>query len=362
MAQAHVSSYRFTGCRIGRKVSRIRGFLCLSVLGVCFFCLRVSAQESFRVMHYNVENFFDCRDDSLKQDEEFLPHAVRGWNWNRYHAKMNKIAKVVLAASSNQVPDLVGLCEVENAYCLDGLTRYSPLRDAAYRYVMTDSPDERGIDVALLYQPVTFRLLGMQCIRIPSFRIGRKPTRDLLHVSGRVISGDTLDVFVCHFPSRSGGTRQSEPYRLFVADVLRHTVDSLLSVRQSPYLIIMGDFNDEPSSRSISQVLGAQTPEEENDVSSFLLYNLMAGKEPGTYRYRGEWGVLDQFIVNGSMLLPSASLHTGTAEAHVLDFPFLFEEDERYGGITPFRTYKGMRYQGGYSDHLPVCLDIRIRY
>ena len=178
MAQAHVSSYRFTGCRIGRKVSRIRGFLCLSVLGVCFFCLRVSAQESFRVMHYNVENFFDCRDDSLKQDEEFLPHAVRGWNWNRYHAKMNKIAKVVLAASSNQVPDLVGLCEVENAYCLDGLTRYSPLRDAAYRYVMTDSPDERGIDVALLYQPATFRLLGMQCIRIPSFRIGRKPTRD----------------------------------------------------------------------------------------------------------------------------------------------------------------------------------------
>ena len=122
MAQAHVSSYRFTRFRIGRKVSRISGFLCLSVLGVCFFCLRVSAQESFRVMHYNVENFFDCRDDSLKQDEEFLPHAVRGWNWNRYHAKMNKIAKVVLAASSNQVPDLVGLCEVENAYCLDGLS------------------------------------------------------------------------------------------------------------------------------------------------------------------------------------------------------------------------------------------------
>lgn len=328
---------------------------------MCWLGLQVRAEQPFRVMHYNVENLFDCRHDSLKQDEEFLPQAVRAWTWKKYHDKVTKIAKVILAASGEQVPDLVGLCEVENAYCLDGLTKYSPLRDAAYKYVMTDSPDKRGIDVALLYQPATFRLLGAQSISIPSARIGRKPTRDILHVSGRVASGDTLDVFVCHFPSRSGGTRQSEPYRALVAGILRHTADSVVAARSHPYLIIMGDFNDGPSSRSVSEVLGARQVDEA-EVLPASLYNLMTGKKPGTYRYRGEWETLDQFIVGGGMLQPSASLHTGTEKARILDFPFLLEEDEQYGGVTPFRTYKGMRYHGGYSDHLPVCLDIEVRY
>lgn len=328
---------------------------------VCFLPSRMFAQEAFRVMHYNVENFFDCRHDSLKHDEEFLPASVRAWTWKKYHDKLTKIAKVILAASGEQVPDLVGLCEVENTYCLDGLTRYSPLRDAAYRYVMTDSPDERGIDVALLYQPATFRLVGTRCIHVPSSVIGRKPTRDLLHVSGRVVSGDTLDVFVCHFPSRSGGVRLSEPHRLLAANVLRQAVDSLLSVRQHPYLIIMGDFNDYPSSRSVSEVLGAKKVSDA-DVSFSGLYNLMAGKAGGTYRYRGEWGMLDQFIVSGTLLFPSSALCTDTGKARPLAFPFLLEEDEQYGGDMPFRTYKGMRYHGGYSDHLPVCLDIMVRY
>lgn len=334
-------------------------YICLWVVACCFVC-EIKAQQPFRVMHYNVENFFDFRDDSLKQDDEFLPDAVRGWNWKRYQSKMVKIAKVILAASNDQVPDLVGLCEVENAYCLDGLTKYSPLRDAEYRYVMTDSPDERGIDVALLYQPATFRFIASQSIRIPSALIKRKPTRDLLHVSGRVITGDTLDVFVCHFPSRAGG-RKSEIYRLFVADILRQEIDSLYSVRQNPYFIIMGDFNDYPSSRSVSEVLGA-VPVSGDSVSIAKLYNLMAGKQGGTYRYKGEWGMLDQFIVSGSMLLPSSALCTDSAKACRLVFPFLLEEDEQYGGVTPFRTYKGMKYHGGYSDHLPICLDIDVRY
>lgn len=337
-------------------LTKIGAFLCLSVWSVCCF-----AQAPFRVMHYNVENLFDCRDDSLKQDEEFLPRAVRAWTWKKYHEKVTKIAKVILAASGEQVPDLVGLCEVENAYCLDGLTKYSPLRDAAYRYVMTDSPDERGIDVALLYQPATFRLIGTECIRVPSGQIGRKPTRDILHVSGRVVSGDTLDVFVCHFPSRSGGARQSAPHRLLAASVLRQAADSVSAVRRNPYLIIMGDFNDYPSSPSVSEALGAKEVPR-TDVSSSVLYNLMAGKTGGTYRYRGEWGMLDQFIVNGTMLSPSSALCTGADRARPLAFPFLLEEDRQYGGDTPFRTYKGLRYHGGYSDHLPICLDITVRY
>ena len=335
--------------------------LCKILLGfaACLTALDCGAQQTLRVMEYNVENLFDCRHDTLKHDSEYLPHATRGWNWKRYHEKLNRIAKVILAASGEQVPDLVGLCEVENAYCLDGLVKYSPLRDAAYRYVMTDSPDERGIDVALLYQPSSFRLIAEQHIRIPSHELKRKPTRDILHVAGRVLSGDTLDVFVCHMPSRSGGEKLSEPYRLFTARILRHAADSVMKIRRTPYLIILGDFNDYPESRSICQTLGAGKPGKE--IHSLNLYNLMNGKLGGTYRYRGEWGILDQLILNGTFLKQQGNLTTSYDRARILTFPFLLEEDENYGGEKPFRTYNGMKYHGGYSDHLPVCLDIELK-
>ena len=336
-----------------------RAAVWLAVAGA--FLLPAAAQtQSFRVMEYNVENFFDTRHDSLKHDEEFLPSGVRGWNRFRFQEKSDKIAKVILAASGDQVPDLVALCEVENDYCLRSLTRYSPLRDAAYKYVMTDSPDERGIDVALLYQPATFRLLGARSVRIPLEHLGHRPTRDILHVTGRVVSGDTLDVFVCHFPSRSGGRKQSEPYRLMAASCLRQAIDSVGASRQCFHLIVTGDFNDCPADRSIREVLGASRPSGDCHPS-WHLYNLMDGKPGGTYRYKGEWNILDQIIVNGKLLQENSSVCTGYEKARILVFPFLLEEDERYGGDTPFRMYKGMRYQGGYSDHLPVCLDLEIK-
>lgn len=167
-----------------------------------------------RVMFYNVENLFDCQHDTLKNDYEFLPDAPKGWTQARYHDKLARIAKVIIATGEENVPDLVGLCEVENDHCLKDLTENSPLREAGYRYVMTDSPDERGIDVALLYQRGTFKLVGKNCISVPYKEIERRPTRDILHVTGQVASGDTLDVFVCHMPSRAGGEEKSEPYRL----------------------------------------------------------------------------------------------------------------------------------------------------
>lgn len=331
----------------------------LGMLAVCCTCLTVQAQQKFRIMEYNVENLFDCRHDSLKQDYEFLPDSPKGWSVNRYQDKLNKIAKVILAAGYEQVPDLVGLGEVENEYCLDGLTKYSPLRDAGYRYVMTDSPDERGVDVALLYQPATFRPVSTQYIGIPYKEIQRRPTRDILHVAGKVVSGDTLDVFVCHMPSRSGGEAKSEPYRLFTARFLRQAADSVMAVRKNPYVVIMGDFNDYPSNRSIAKVLGAVKPGKR--VQKHTLYNLMDGKEGGTYRYRGEWGILDQMIVSGGMLQKKGKIRTRYDEARIFRFPFLLEEDDRYGGDTPVRTYFGKRYHGGYSDHLPIAVDLYIK-
>lgn len=326
---------------------------------VCCVCLEGEAQQTFRVMEYNVENLFDCRHDSLKHDEEFLPGGVRGWNYHRFQHKLNAIAKVILAASAGQVPDVVGLCEVENDYCLERLVKHSPLREAKYRYVMTRSEDVRGIDVAVLYQPQTFKLITSQSVRIPvNKEIGNRPTRDILHVSGKVVSGDTLDILMCHMPSRAGGKRQSEPYRLWAAECLKRVTDSLFTVRACPYLVIMGDFNDYPSDRSIREVLGAVRPA--SSVSPDVLYNLMDGRPRGTYRHRGEWGVLDQLIVSGTLLEGKRNLRTSYEQAGILEFPFLLQTDETYGGMKPFRTYRGMRYQGGYSDHLPVFMDITI--
>ena len=211
---------------------------------------------------------------------------------------------------------------------------------------MTDSPDERGIDVALLYQRGTFKLVGKNCISVPYKEIERRPTRDILHVTGQVASGDTLDVFVCHMPSRAGG------------EILKIAADSVMNIRQHPNVMIMGDFNDYPTNNSIAKVLGAVAPK--SGVQAKKLYNLMDGRKEGTYRYRGEWGILDQLIVSGFLLQGHDSMRTSYDKAQILKYPFLLEEDEKYGGNIPSRTYWGKKYHGGYSDHLPVCVDFEI--
>lgn len=327
-------------------------------LFVCCLARDSYAQNPFRVMFYNVENLFDCRHDTLKNDLEFLPDSHKGWSQARFYDKLGKIAKVIVATGVEDVPDLVGLCEVENDYCMKSLVKYSPLREADYRYVMTNSPDQRGIDVALLYQRGSFKLLHQNSIRIPHKEIDRTPTRDILHVAGQVLSGDTLDVFVCHMPSRSGGEEKSEPYRLFTAQILRASVDSLMKIRQHPNVLIMGDFNDYPTSNAITKVLGAVAPE--GELQAARLYNLMSGHKDGTYRYRGEWGVLDQLIVSGFLLQGHGGIRTSYDKVQIVKHPFLLEEDEKYGGDIPSRTYWGRKYHGGFSDHLPVCVDFEI--
>lgn len=310
------------------------------------------------MMCWNVENLFDVRHDSLKNDQEFLPESLRHWHYGRYKKKLADISRVITAVGEWAPPALVALCEVENDSVLRDLTRYSSLKELGYRYVMTDSPDERGIDVALLYQRDRFRLLTHRSIRIGKFK-HQRPTRDILHVSGLLITGDTLDVLICHLPSRSGGAKSSEPYRLFVAEKLRHEADSLMNARLRPQLLITGDFNDYPWNRSIEKVLGAVAPPIQPAPRG--LYHLLARKarqkEFGTYKYQGEWGLLDHLIVSGTLLDVSGRMHTSEEKADVARLPFLLTEDEKYGSTQPFRTYYGMKYQGGYSDHLPVYVD-----
>lgn len=337
-------------------------------LFVFLYIPRLTAQADnppFRVMCWNVENLFDTRHDSLKNDYEFLPDALRRWNYPRYKKKLTHIARVITAVGEWAPPVLVGLCEVENDSVMRDLVRYSPLKELGYRYVITHSPDERGIDVALLYQRDRFKLLSHRSIPTGTFKPQSRPTRDILHVCGLLSTGDSLDILVVHLPSRSGGAKVSEPYRIFVAEKIRSTADSLLATRRHPQLIIMGDFNDYPDNKSVAQTLGAQAPPPH--PAPLQLYHLLASKAKaekhrfGSYKYQGEWGLLDHLIVSGTLLDASSSFHTDEKKANVARLPFLLSHDEKYGGEQPFRTYYGIKYLGGYSDHLPVYTDFEIK-
>lgn len=321
---------------------------------------------AFRIMSYNVENLFDCRHDTLKNDYEFLPDALRHWNYFKYRKKLNSIARTLIAVGGWTPPALVALCEVENDSVLLDLTRHSVLRETGYRYVMTQSPDERGVDVALLYRRELFKLLSFRSIPVKKVSRSNRPTRDILHVSGLLLNRDTLDIFVVHFPSRHGGAKTSEPYRLSAARQLKNAADSLLRTRRLPQIIIMGDFNDYPHSQSIRKILMAEPPPASTtSLSPDKLYHLLAGKcgkHAGSYKYRGEWGLLDHIIVCGRLLQTDAPLQADEHKAGIFRPSYLLTDDSDYGGKQPFRTYHGMKYLGGYSDHLPVWAELRLIY
>lgn len=306
-----------------------------------FLTLILSSFLTF--MELNCENLFDTRHDSLKNDLEFLPEGSYKWTPYRYWAKLNHLGQEIVA-QSNPIPDFVAMCEVENDSVMFDLTRRSLLRNAGYEYVMTSSPDERGIDVALLYQPASFALLHSHSIRIKPLPDTR-PTRDILYASGVIITGDTLHVFVVHAPSRRGGEQASRPYRLQVANQLAEAVDSVYAISRDAKIIIAGDFNDYADSPALQHLY------------EHHLINISADAKgshgaKATYRWHGEWRSLDQILCSPSLAARKQSSVIG-------DLPFLLEDDEKYGGKKPYRTYLGPRYLGGYSDHLPLVVQLK---
>jgi endonuclease/exonuclease/phosphatase family metal-dependent hydrolase len=320
-------------------------------------------QNAFSAMFYNVENLFDTEDDPHHNDNEFLPDGSRHWTHGRYTNKLNNIARVISAAGEWDVPSIVGLCEVENERVVDDLCHRSPLKKWGYRYVMTDSPDDRGIDVALMYQPDRFRLLKHDCIRLSFPYNPRKRTRDILHVTGLVSSGDTIDVFVCHFPSRRGGEKESEPDRIFAASTVRRKTDSLMRVRQNALVMIMGDFNDEPSNKSIHTTLGA-IPLTDNPQPA-RLYNLFARfekeKNRGSYKFGRTWNMLDQIIVSGNLITGRQKLKVIPHTAQIFSRSWMLTDDKSRGGKRPKKTFHGQTHEGGFSDHLPVTVQFSIK-
>lgn len=306
-----------------------------------FLTLILSSLLTF--MELNCENLFDTRHDSLKNDLEFLPDGSYKWTPYRYWAKLNHLGQEIVA-QSDPVPDFVAMCEVENDSVMFDLTKRSLLRNAGYEYVMTSSPDERGIDVALLYQPASFALLHSHSIRIKPLPDTR-PTRDILYASGLLITGDTLHVFVVHAPSRRGGEQVSRPYRLLVASQLAEAVDSVYAISRDAKIIIAGDFNDYADSPALQYLY------------EHHLINMSADAQgshgaKATYRWHGEWRSLDQILCSPSLAARKQSSVIG-------DLPFLLEDDEKYGGKKPYRTYLGPRYLGGYSDHLPLVVQLK---
>ena len=327
------------------------------VFFVCVFvCLGFNAQETSSVLFWNIENLFDIYDDPDKDDDSFTPAGDYHWTYSRYRSKLDALARVIVAADEESAPILVGLCEVENDSVLKDLTFHSTLRPIGYRYVMTDSPDKRGIDVALLYRKSYFRLIASESIPVSLSPYSRSATRDILHVTGIVENMDTLDVYVCHWPSRIGGVEETEPLRMRAALTLRKSVDSIFMTRRKPYVIIMGDLNEGPNDEAVRKGLMAHRLTEGRRLDDRELVTLMEGVEQGSYKYQGLWDTYDQFVVSASLMNDLGCTNMDGIE--VFAPSFLLEDDDDYGGVKPFRTYNGRRYKGGYSDHLPILLKL----
>ena len=307
-----------------------------------FLTLLLSGFLTF--VELNCENLFDYHHDEGKDDTEYLPEATRHWTKNRYWQKLNNIAQELLSCSDDGIPDMIALCEVENDSVLHDLTSRSLLRNAGYEYLMTNSPDLRGIDVALLYSPYTFAPIRSYSIRVTPVEQMR-PTRDILYACGQTVSGDTLHVFVVHFPSRFGGEKYSRPFRQAAADLLCQSVDSIQAVTSEPKILIAGDFNDGDESLVIKQI-------EQHDILNLTKEASAPKGVHGTYRYKGQWESIDH-------ILGSPSISNKECAAFIHAPQFLLEEEKRYGGYRPRRTYNGPRYQPGYSDHLPLVVRFR---
>lgn len=325
------------------------------------FSYSTTAQD-FTVAFYNVENLFDTVDDPATEDSEFLPAAEVPWTMERYRAKLKQLAKVLSSINGESLPAIIGLCEVENSRVLEDLVGEKALKKGKYHFVHYDSPDERGIDNAMLYDRQEFRVLQSMAIPVRLTAEAGDVTRDILYVKGLVKKSpeDTLHIFINHWPSRRGGKEASEINRIDAARTLRAQVDSLFSISPWANIIILGDFNDEPYDRSISEVLGAFTPTY-NPETDVRLYNMMT---PAYHDGRGtlyydRWQVFDQIILSTHLIIKTTGLTLPEFEGRIFAEEWLlFEAPD--GTKRPNRTI-GREYYGGYSDHLPVYIDFIIR-
>ena len=317
-------------------------------------CLAWIRAEDLRVVSYNVENLFHPKHDTVcidsttfieKDDYEWTPEGERRWSYTRYYRKVENIARVLTNIGEWDGVDIVGLQEVENALCLKRLC-YT-LRPGEYDFVHYESPDPRGIDVALIYKKSRVDTLNSKPLPIPSpqgreSREEKLVTRDILYVCVRVDKRDTLHLFVCHLPSQRGGAAESEWKRTAVKEILQRSIDSVYALHPAAKIIVMGDMNSEPK-------------EDLDGLRNRMVVESQKSKveSHGTHKFQGRWSCLDQFYTSPAL--------DSLSRAEIYNAAWIQEPDEKYLDLKPKRTYNGFRYQkDGFSDHLPIVLTVSL--
>jgi len=318
---------------------------------------QTSEQQGIRIMFYNVENLFDTYDDSLTADNDFLPDGIMRWNQLRYHKKINALFKTIIAAGEWEPPLLVGLCEVENKKVIEDLVNFTYLSKFNYGIIHEDSPDRRGIDVCLLYRKRQVSIVHFQYWIPGGAGNNNFNSRSILYVKA-LLGGDTLHLIVNHWPSRRGGVLSGEENRYAIANMIDKKIDSLNSLNnQGAKIVILGDFNCTPEDLVIKNMMS----DVENGDTLINLSEKIASHGMGTYRFQGTWEMIDQLIVSKQLLYTRSGLFTEPSLLKIFKPDFLLKKDPKYPGLTPYSTYRGYKYQGGFSDHLPIILDLKKR-
>jgi len=312
-----------------------------------------TATEYHTIAFYNLENLFDTFDDKLTNDNDFLPKSERQWTQKRYRKKLNKLGKVISkigAKTSGKTPVIVGLAEVENRLVVSELITSKSLRDKSLDLVHFDSPDNRGIDVALIYNTEYFKVENTEVFPlylIDAFE-NRDHTRDILLVEGS-LNNEKIYVLVNHWPSRREGLKISEPKRLTAAAKVIDIIDIIKAKDAAAKIIIMGDFNDNPLNKSIKKLTNSH--DLFNPMEALLSY------ARGSLNYRFEWNLFDQILFTTNFFEFNPKGHR-FSKANIFDNEFLKQFKGKYKGI-PFRTYVGRKYKGGFSDHFPVYIHLK---
>lgn len=331
-----------------------------TLLSSCLFSQPAGKLKTYDVAviaFWNVENLCDTVDDRFRNDDEFTPTGANGWNTVRYNKKIDRLSEAISLIGRDECAEgatVIGLCEVENKSVLNDLVNSPRLKDRKYSVLHIDGPDPRGIDPALLYDPLRFRAQRMLAytFRLPTDTL--RKTRHIL-VAGGQFQGEPTVFLICHWPSRRGGEKESRPNRMVAAKTVRRISDSIRQAEPDTKLVVMGDFNDDPESQSIQTVLSAQG--DERLVSAGGFYNPMRKLHAsgiGSLAFHDNWNLFDQILMCPNWLNKSGWNYYG---AKVFNPSFLRNAFGKYKGY-PLRTFSGSVYLGGYSDHFPVYVVI----
>ena len=338
-----------------------KGFIILLILGLSLMGLKAGAQNNHLVMFYNVENLFDTIPSPNVLDHEFTPAGAKKWNGIKYWKKIANIEEVFykIATQERTYPVIIGVSEIENRNVLEDIVAAPKLAKANYQIVHYDSPDARGVDVALLYRPDVFKYEGSYPIKLKMDELPGLRTRDILSVWG-TIENQPFCFFVCHLPSRLGGQAASEFRRVAGAQIIKDAVDSIKLERPDTRFVIMGDMNDNPTDKSLAQTLNAKR--DASKLAAGDLFNPFAAMFRdglGTNAYQDAWSLFDNIITSENLInAPQGGLKLVKKKkyyGYIFNKPFLIESSGQYKGY-PLRTFTGDNFKNGYSDHFPVYI------